>query len=269
MKDRCSVGVALSGGSSRGLAHIGVLEVLGEAGVPVDMIAGTSMGAVVAGVYATGGDMAFSAKLAAQIDEKAFFDFSLRRYGLLKGGRFQSIICTLTKNMDFSQTEIPLAVVACDLTTGERVVFREGKIHEAIRASISLPMIFAPHQYMGRILVDGGLVDRMPAGVVREEMGADIVIGVDVGHRGQPLYEPESRRDVVFKTFDIMGWEIAKRQQHHADIVIAPDVKHIPSLNLSRVEECVALGRKAALEALPRIKEIMEEKNEKAAAAGL
>lgn len=265
MKDRCSVGVALSGGSFRGLAHIGVLEVLDGAGVPVDMIAGTSMGAVVAGVYATGGDMAISAKLAAQMDEKAYLDLSLRSYGLIKGGRFQSVICTLTKDRDFDQTDIPLAVVACDLRTGEKVVFREGKIHEAIRASISLPMIFVPHRYMGRILVDGGLVDRMPAGVVRE-MGADIVIGVDVGHRGQPLSEPESRRDVVFKTFDIMGWEIAKRQQQFADIVINPDVKHIPSLKLSNVEECVELGRKAALEALPRIQRIIEEKNERAAA---
>lgn len=261
MKGRCTIGVALSGGSSRGLAHLGVLEVLDCAGIPVDMIAGTSMGAVVAGIYATGGDMVMCAKFASQIDEKAFFDLTIKKYGLLKGARFQSVICTLTKDMDFEQTRIPLAVVACDLQTGEKVVFREGKIHEAIRASISLPMIFAPHHYMGRILVDGGLVDRMPAGVVREEMGADIVIGVDVGHRGQPFTEPDSRRDVVMKTFDIMAWEIAKRQQRHTDYVIIPEVRHISSLTLSQADECVELGRQATREALPEIKRIIEEKN--------
>lgn len=261
MKDRCSIGVALSGGSSRGLAHLGVLEVLDAAGINADMIAGTSMGAVVAGIYATGGDMAMAAKFAAQMDEKAFFDLTIKKYGLLKGVRFQSVICTLTKDMDFEQTRIPLAVVACDLQTGERIVFREGKIHEAIRASISLPMIFVPHRYKGRILVDGGLVDRMPVGIVREDMGAEIVIGVDVGHRGQRLSEPESRRDVIFKTFDIMAWEIAKRQQDAADFVITPAVKHISSYSLAQADECVELGRKAAREALPEIKRIIEEKN--------
>lgn len=261
MKDRCSIGVALSGGSSRGLAHLGVLEVLDDAGIPVDMIAGTSMGAVVAGIYATGGDMVMCSKFACQINEKAFFDITIKKYGLLKGDRFQSVICTLTKDMDFKQTRIPLAVVACDLMTGEKVVFREGKIHEAIRASISLPMIFAPHHYMGRILVDGGLVDRMPAGIVREEMGADIVIGVDVGHRGQKLSEPDSRRDVIMKTFDIMAWEIAKRQQKYTDYVIIPDVRHIPSLTLAQADECVELGRKAAREALPEIRKMIAERN--------
>jgi NTE family protein len=267
MKDRCSIGVALSGGSARGLAHLGVMRVLDEAGIPVDMIAGTSMGAIVAAIYATGGDMRLTARLVQNMDEKNFFDLTLRKQGLIKGARFQAVICTLTKDMDFDQTRIPLAVVACDLLTGEKVVYREGKIHEAVRGSISLPMFFAPHRYDGRILIDGGVVDRMPADVVRMEMGADIVIAVDVGHRGQPQPEPENRREVVLRTLDIMSWEIAKCQEQYYDFLITPGVKHIPSLSLSKAKECIELGKKAAEEALPALKRLIEEKNAEKRAA--
>ncbi len=258
MKTIPKIGLALSGGSFRGLAHIGVLQSIIDAGIDIDVIAGTSMGSMIAGVYASGADMDMCAKLVMQMDERDYFDPAMRKKGWFKGDRFQELAKTLTKDLDFDQLNIPLAVVACDIQTGEKVVFREGKVHEAIRASVSLPMIFTPHHYQGRILVDGGVVDRMPAGVVRKDLNADIVIAVDVGYRGDPTKEPESTREVIQRSLDIMGWEITKLQSKYYDVLVRPDVRHMPGLKLTMAEECILAGQKAGMEAAPLIIEAIE-----------
>ncbi len=253
------VGIALGSGGARGLAHIGVLEVLREEGVPVDLITGSSMGSVVGAIYACGGDLRMAGKLAAMLKERSYLDMVIPREGFIKGDRFQELIRIVTKDMDFNQTNVPFACVAVDLESSELIMLNDGKIHEAVRASISIPGIFVPHRHNGRMLVDGGVVERVPVHGVRE-MGADFVIGVDVGYSGGVRAPAKNVLDILNYTIELMQWEIARARISTADVMISPKVDHINPLSNAQAEECVELGRTAALEAMPLLKTALEQR---------
>ena len=176
------VGYALGGGAARGLAHIGVLKVLEEHRIFPDMIAGTSMGALVGALYAGGIAVTDIEKFAVGLDMRRMAllaDVSLPLSGLVGGRRVVSLLKSILGDLTFSQLKYEFACVATDISTGEEVVLREGSLVEAVRASISLPGIFTPVRIKGRYLVDGGLVSEVPVSVCRE-MGAEYVIGVNV-----------------------------------------------------------------------------------------
>ncbi len=253
------VGIALGSGGARGLAHIGVLDVLCEAGVPVDLVTGSSMGAVVGAIYACGSDLRMAGKLAAMLKERSYLDMVVPREGFIKGDKFQELIRIITKDMDFSQTRVPFACVAVDLENSELLLLREGKIHEAVRASISIPGIFVPHRHLGRMLVDGGVVERVPVHGARA-MGADFVIGVDVGYQGGQRAPAKNVIDILNYTIELMQWEVARARASTADVMISPQVDHINPLSNAQAEECVELGRAAAMEALPQLKMLLENK---------
>ena len=256
------LGLALGAGSAKGLAHIGLLQVLEHENIPIDFIAGSSMGAVVGSVYACGTDIDLAAKMMPLLDAKDFFDWGkMKNGGMMRGERFDELVKMLTKDKEFSESKIPFASVAVDLYSGKLIVQQEGKIHDAVRGSYAIPGIFRPHPWKGMLLVDGGVIARVPCKAVRD-MGADVVIGVDVGFRGRendyqlPL---EKNRDFLNASMRIMQWELAKFQEKEADLVIAPFVWDLDSNSMADAEEIIARGRKAAEEALPKIKELLAE----------
>lgn len=185
MPSRKTVGLVLGCGASRGWAHIGIIEALEEANIPIDFIAGCSVGAYVGAIHASGSLRSLK-EFLLQMDGKSifsYFDVVFPRSGLLNGSRrVQELFSMHTDAQTFAELAIPLVMVATDLDRGEKVVINSGSIIEALRATMSFPGLFAPVQFKGRWLVDGGLVDPVPVGVARA-MGAEVVIAVDLNSR--------------------------------------------------------------------------------------
>ena len=190
---RPRIGLALSGGGARGLAHIGVLKVLEREGIRVDFLAGTSMGGLIAAGYAAGFDTAYLEQVALRMSRwrklLPLVDRSLPGLGLVKSHRVRQYLASQFGEMTFDQLRIPLALVAVDLLSGEEVVLQSGMVAEAVRATVSLPGVFAPFPLDGRLLVDGGVLNNLPVDVVRE-MGAEVVIAANVsGDAELPPYD--------------------------------------------------------------------------------
>lgn len=180
-KKNIKVGLALGSGSARGWAHIGAIEAIEEAGIPIHFVAGTSIGAFVGAVYATG-DLDSLKQFALQMDWKkvlSYFDVVFPRSGLMDGKKVHELFSIHTKARTFDDFKIPVKMIATDLNGGEKIIIDSGNIIESIRASVSVPGIFTPVHLNDKWLVDGGLVDPVPVKVVRE-MGADVVIAIDL-----------------------------------------------------------------------------------------
>jgi NTE family protein len=184
------VGLALSCGAAHGMAHIGVLKALAEECIPIDVIAGTSAGAIVGACYAKERSVAILEEITLGMDWRTLARFidpslTLLRKGFLQGEKVKSLLRSIVGDVRFEQLEIPFAVVAADARNMQEIVINTGSVVEAVRASISMPVIFTPVRWENKFLVDGGVVNPMPVDVVRD-MGAEIVIGVDVLCMGQP-----------------------------------------------------------------------------------
>ena len=262
------VGLALGGGAARGLAHIGVLEVLQREGIPIDMIAGTSIGGLVGAFCARGQDFGRLKDMAVKINlvkMLSLADLALPKSGLFGG---KAVISMLEKMMGndvkFDELPIPLALVATDIITGEEVVIDRGSVLEGVRATISIPGIFTVAKRQGRYLVDGGLVNPVPVSVLKD-MGADFIIAVnvmpDVGDRVRHL-KKEGKKDwkepnifnVILQSLYIGTYIIAKASTEGADIVITPDTAHISPGDFHHARECIEEGEIATREAMPEIK---------------
>lgn len=251
------IALALGSGGARGFAHIGVLKVLKAQGIPVDFIAGSSMGSLVGALYANGIDPVLMEKLALHLKRKHWLDFTVPGMGFVAGEKIRELIRLLTHGKNLEELQIPMAVVATDIETGERVVFREGPVDQAVRASISIPGIFVPERVNDRLLVDGGVIDRVPITVARE-MGADLVIAVDVALFDRKM-EVQSIYDVIVQAIDIMEREILRHRMVSADLVLRPNVGHYNSLSYSHVREIIEEGERTALAHVDQIKELMRK----------
>ena len=274
------VGVALSGGGARGLAHIGVLKVLAREGVPIDLLAGTSMGGVVAGAYAAGISPEFmeqeAVRMASPRHLLSLADPTLPRRGLFEGQKVVEYLTRYLGDCTFDSLERPLSLIAVDLKSSEAVVLNDGRVTEAVHATIALPGLFRPVQRDERLLVDGGLLDNLPADVARQ-MGADVVVAVDVIGNSSTFsaliktlsehrYVPKglaSTFEVMLRSLDIMMQEINRRRLVEAapEIIIRPEVPPDVSvlLGFTRAAETIALGERAAAEALPDIRRALEK----------
>lgn len=251
------IGLALGSGGARGLAHIGVLKVLEEEKVPINMIAGTSMGALVASLYAAGQDIDALLKISRSFKRKYFIDMTMPKLGFVLGNRIKDFIRIFTYNKKIEELNLPVALVATDIHTGEKVVFREGPVAQAVRASISIPGIFVPESIDGRMLVDGGVSDRVPVSVVRE-MGADIVIAVDVsGLKKNP--EITNIYDVILQSIDIMQQELISARALQSDIYLRPAVTNFSAYSFNEIDELISLGEKAAREEIESVKDIIRQ----------
>ena len=289
---RPRIGLALSGGGARGAAHIGVIRVLLEQNVPIDCIAGTSMGAIVGGLYASGMSLEEIEQAIDDIDWDSVFidstsradktfrrkrdddDFLIKRQlgfsdgkikmplGLVQGQKIDLVLSRLTLPValisDFDKLAIPFRAVAADIATGEQVVLDSGNLATAILASMSIAAVMAPVLVDGRMLVDGGIAANLPISVARE-MGADIVIAVDISTPLKPQDEISSALSVAeqltgFLTRRNVQAEIATLAE--TDIFIEPDLGDIATADFDRIREAIPTGQQAALENLDRLQEL-------------
>lgn len=247
------IGLALGSGGARGFSHIGVIRILKEAGIPIDLIAGSSMGALVGTFYAAGSDVERLYKLSRIFKRKYYLDFTLPKMGFISGKKIKELIQVFTYGKNIEELDIPVAVVATDIKAGEKVVFQNGPIASAVRASISIPGILVPEKVNGRLLVDGGVIDRVPVSVARE-MGADIVIAVDVAHVNQQA-EIASIYDVIMQSLDIMQMELVESRTIASDVMIRPRVEKYSSKSFTNITEIITMGEEAARMKLNEIKE--------------
>jgi NTE family protein len=263
-KSKPKVGLALGGGYARGLAHIGILEVFEREGIPIDLIAGTSMGALVGALYARERDVALIKKQATALDwigVTSLVDLAIPKSGFIGGKRVINLLRRFLGDARFDDLEIPLSCVATDIIRGEEVIINQGLLVEGIRASISIPLIFSVVKRDGRFLVDGGLVNQVPISVARK-MGADFVIAVDVTpsktERANYLLKNEEKEpgifQVIVQTIYLGTFRNAESASDAADIVIHPHLCHIGPGEFSRASECILEGEMTAVDAVAHIK---------------
>jgi NTE family protein len=246
------IGLALGGGAARGFAHIGVIQVLEEAGVRVDVVAGTSAGSLVAALLASGMNGTDLAALALTMDEGAITDWSYPSRGVLRGEALARYVRERTRGLQIEQMKLPLGIVATDLATGNAVLFRRGDTGTAVRASSAVPAIFQPVKIGEQEFVDGGLVAPVPVHFARE-MGAEFVIAVDISS------PPDAKATgdmfgMLLQTFAIMGRRINQFELGGADIVLRPALVGVASTDFSSRVRAIRSGREAASALLPRIK---------------
>jgi len=257
---RPRLGLALSGGAARGVAHVGVLKVFEEEGVPVDCVAGTSAGALVGGAYAAGMSVAELAEVARGLRWRDLGRMTLSRLGVQSSVRMEEYIRARFPATRFEELRIPFAAVATDLNTGAAVVMRdEGDVAFAVRASCALPGWYVPVvDERGRQLVDGGLVANLPTRAARA-LGAEVVVAVDVNYEGAKFMgAPASVIGVLLQSIIVVQRTAVVHQRQAADVVISPEVGHIRWDEMTRADELLAAGEGAARAALPAIRELLE-----------
>ncbi len=272
---RRQVGLALSSGGARGLAHIGVLEVFEREHIPIDLIAASSMGAIIGSLYAAGTPMQQITQIAQAMPRQTNFisgfpmwDIGLPRSGLLRGNRTLDYFKKILRNKNFQDLDIPFTVVACDVITGEEVLFESGSVADAVRASMSIIGVFEPAHIGDHFLVDGGTVNPVPTSVL-EDKQADIVIASSVIpglperlHRKEQLKTGKAPNvlSIILGAIEIMESEIIRARSDAIDVLIAPDVAQFTTLEYARVNELIQCGRQAAENALPQIRELLMPK---------
>ncbi|MGA2763605.1 MAG: patatin-like phospholipase family protein [Spirochaetia bacterium] len=238
------IGLALGGGAALGLAHIGVLKVLSEEGIPVAYVAGTSAGSVVGAAYCAGRSWGEIWEAAKRLEWSHIVSLAIPRRGVMHLDKLERYMEKMTGVRDFAELRTPLATVATDLERGEAVVFTSGSIGKAVRASCSVPGLFEPLRDGDAVLVDGGLVDDVPADVARG-MGADIVIGVNLHSRRHQAGPPRGLLDVAYYTFDILLANSAQMGLSSADVAVSPDLRGFNYRDLKRVNELAERGEQA------------------------
>jgi NTE family protein len=254
------VGLALSGGAARGVAHVGVLKVFQEHGIPVDCVAGTSAGALVGAAFAAGMPVEELEQIGSRLRWRDFGRMTLSRLGAQSNARLEEYVRARFPVSRFEELPTPFAAVATDLHTGAAVVMRDrGDVAFAVRASCAVPGWYVPVvDEHGRQLVDGGLVANIPTAAVRA-LGAEVVVAVDVNSEGAKFMgPPTSVVGVLLQSILVVQKTAAAHQRHSADIVLSPRVGHIRWDEMTRAAELIAAGEEAARAALPAIKELVE-----------
>lgn len=251
------IAVVLGGGAARGFAHIGVLKILEAQGIVPDIVVGTSAGSLVGALYAAGHSGFEIQRLALQMDESAVSDWSLPNRGVIKGESLQEFVNRAVSYRPIEKLNKLFGVVATDLQTGEMIVFRRGNTGQAVRASSSVPGVFQPVSISGREYVDGGLTSPVPVKVAKN-LGADIVIAVDIGAR--PRYgKVKDTIDVLLQTFSIMGQSLSGHELGLADVVIRPNTGVIGATDFESRHLAILEGEKAAQDALSTIRSRIQQ----------
>jgi len=247
---RPQVGLALAGGFARGIAHIGVLRAFREAGIPIDYVAGTSVGALIGTGFCAGASLELMEATGMQTTFADFGRWTPSWLGLATNQRMEKYLARLTTATAFEELKIPLAISTTDINAGLTIYYSSGPIVPALRASCAYPGLFVPIQYDGRTLVDGFLTSPVPVeGTLL--LGAEVVIAVFLESGG--IENPRTAVDIISRSFNIIQGhsEIAWRQQ--ADVVIEPDVTSFAWDDFTKTPELVAAGEAAAKKAIPEI----------------
>jgi len=252
-KAKPRIALALGGGAARGFAHIGVIKALETQGIVPDIIVGTSAGSVVGSLYASGYSWADLQRLAMKLDESSLTDWAIFDRGVLKGDALEKFINQSVAGKPIEGLKHKFAAVATDLGDGKPAVFTVGNVGQAVRASSSIPGVFAPVLIRGREYVDGGVVAPIPVHAARQ-LGADIVIAVDISERPSGKHN-QGTMDVLLDTMSIMGTTLGSYELRDADVVIHPNIAGLPSANFQQRNEAILRGEQAGFAAIPLIRE--------------
>lgn len=249
------VGLALSGGAARGFAHIGVVKVLQEHGIPIDYVAGTSAGSIVGALLCSGYDWKEMEEVAYSLKWPELVSPTLSGMGLVKAEKLEEFIGELIGEGAFGELQTPFRAVAVDIARGEEVVISSGSVARAVRASTAVPGIFEPLIEDDRALVDGGVINNFPVDVVKE-MGASAVIGVDLNAYRPNTAIPVSLLDVTYRSFAVLldGTSAAGRES--ADILIQPNLEEFSYYDLSAADQLMERGEAAAMDALEQLEQL-------------
>ena len=252
------LGLALGGGAARGFAHIGVIQVLEENGIKVDLVVGTSAGSLVAALYASGRNGKDMAAVAEAMDEGAITDWAFPTRGLIRGDALARFVREKTGGKLIEQMVIPLGIVATDLSDGAPILFRSGDTGLAVRASSAVPTIFQPVRIGTRDYVDGGLVAPVPVRFAKQ-MGAEMIIAVDISSPPDEKPGGDAIR-MLMQTVSIMGCSINNFELRDADVVLRPKLDGIGSADFTVRRRAIKAGRDAALAMLAQIRQRIEFK---------
>lgn len=250
---RPRIGLALGGGFARGLAHVGVMKVLEEEGIPVDYVAGTSVGAVIGAMYCSGVSVREMIELAALVRFRDFARWTVSRFGFCSNDRMAPFLAKLIKCKNFEDLKTPLIVTATDFVTGEPVLFTKGPLVDAIRASCAYPGMFLPVNVNGRLLIDGLLAYPVPSEPLKQ-IGADRVISVYLSAHWVNNKGPRHIFDVIGQCFSIAQAKMCGAWQAASDTVLQPDVSGFGYDQFERAAELITVGEAVAREAVPTIK---------------
>jgi NTE family protein len=258
---RPGIGLALGGGLVHGYAHLGVLGVLEEQHIPISCLAGSSMGSIFAAAYASGTPLPSIIAKSREIRLRGFARWRVSRFGAASNKSLGALVRRFIDGNQFEDLSIPTAIVATDLGSGDPVVFKEGSLADALRASCAFPGLFEPFVIGTRCLADGSLVAPVPTQAARE-LGAETVVGVHVGmhdgHSGAPtsIFQVVSRAVSAAQKQQLEGWE------RHADLVLRPEVQALSWDDFERIDEAIEAGAAAARSALPQIRRLLLQRLE-------
>jgi NTE family protein len=254
------IGLVLGGGAARGFAHVGVIRVLEQERIPVDVVVGTSVGSLIGALYAAERNSFDLEWTAFQLKQEDVFDFRVMNavlgMGLARGEQLEAFVKGKVKAPNIEGLKLPFAAVATDLNWGKRVVLDKGSIARAVHASSAIPGVFEPVSHEGKLLVDGGVVDNLPVDVARAK-GADVVIAVDISEDVGNV-NIKNMVDVLLQSTNIMFEVNVASRRGHADVLVAPKVGGVGMLDFTQRKACMEAGIEAAREAVPRIRAAIE-----------
>ncbi|MTI67579.1 MAG: patatin family protein [Firmicutes bacterium] len=236
---------------------MGVLKALDDNNIKIDCVAGSSAGALIGSVYCCNTKPNMMKNIALQLDRKTWLDLTVPKRGFIKGNCVEEITKLLTGGKNIEDTNKKLSIVATDIKNSKVFVFKKGPIYKAVRASISIPGIFVPVKSRDKVLVDGGVIERVPVNIVKD-MGADIIIAVDVGFSTKPG-RINNVFDVILQSIDVMAKQILENRIILADIVIKPNLSHIKPSRFDKVEECFEIGYNETIKNMKKIKAIIKK----------
>jgi len=249
------IGLALSGGATRGLAHIGVLKALEDHHIKPDFLSGSSIGAFAAALYAFGVPVKEMRRVGQNMTPLKVTKLKLSRYALFSNEELGKLILAEIGKARIEDAKIPLAIIATDIGTGEKIVLRRGEVAPAVMASSATPGIYTPIHIDGRMLMDGGIVEDVPVSPLRS-MGAESVIAVNLSAE-RKYKTPDDIIDLLFNAFDIAIDENTKVQVRDADVIIEPRLSDFPRMDTSQIDALIAEGYRAAKESLGRIRTVL------------
>ena len=253
-KLKFKLGLALSGGGTRGLAHIGVLKAFEEEHIKFDCVAGTSAGSLIGAMYCAGVSCEEMIEVSKQVKQKELVS---RLVLHSDSANIANVANRLLKDKTFKDLSIPFAAVAVDISDGQEVVLNKGSVAKAVSASCAVPALFKPVEIDDMVLVDGGLLNNMPADVCRE-MGAEIVIAVDLNHNRGSGTKSRKLKDTLIATWNITTKSTMYKGIHNSDLVIEPELGEYKNTSLKHIDEMVAEGYRAAKEKMAEIKELLQ-----------
>ena len=250
------IGIALSGGATRGLAHIGVLKALEDHHIRPDCLSGSSIGAFAAVLYAFGVPVKEMRRVGQGMTPLNVSKLKLSRYALFSNEELGKLILAEIGKARIEDAKIPLAIMATDIGSGEKIVLRRGEVAPAVMASSATPGIYMPVRIDGRMLMDGGIVEDVPISPLRT-MGAEKVIAVNLSAE-RKYNKPNDIIDILFNAFDIAIDENTKEQVRDADVLIEPRLSDFPRMDTSQIDALIAEGYRAAKERIERIRAVLE-----------